>query len=304
MKSRGFTLIELLVVIAIIAILAAILFPVFAQAREKARAITCISNEKQLSLAFLMYEEDADQYTPNGINPYGGAQGWAGQLYTYVKSAGAFLCPDDPTAQSNGAQLFHISSYGYNSQVSVINPAFIAAGEPYSPNDGVTYPPGSVSLAQYNAPSSTVLLAEVVNATGYDVTTGYATAGSATAGASDDWLPTFGGSSAGFGVGGAYDPSGYNSNNGTAGGNASTSKWATGPLVNAREGAAQNDFTPVGRHTTGSNFALADGHAKWMPPAEVSGGYLNTTAGDCGNNVSNLAATTGCSKIEATFNLL
>src|SRR5438046_2505462 len=62
--KRAFTLIELLVVIAIIAILAAILFPVFAQAREKARSITCTSNLKQLSLAWLMYAQDYDETWP------------------------------------------------------------------------------------------------------------------------------------------------------------------------------------------------------------------------------------------------
>src|SRR5438067_11577620 len=60
-ENRAFTLIELLVVIAIIAILAAILFPVFAQAREKARGIACISNEKQLLTAALMYQQDYDE---------------------------------------------------------------------------------------------------------------------------------------------------------------------------------------------------------------------------------------------------
>src|SRR5436853_4751504 len=65
-RNRGFTLIELLVVIAIIAILAAILFPVFAQAREKARAAACLSNTKQIALAFTMYTQDYDECTPGG----------------------------------------------------------------------------------------------------------------------------------------------------------------------------------------------------------------------------------------------
>ncbi len=63
-KKQGFTLIELLVVIAIIAILAAILFPVFAQAREKARQTTCASNEKQMGLAILQYQQDYDEMFP------------------------------------------------------------------------------------------------------------------------------------------------------------------------------------------------------------------------------------------------
>src|SRR2546422_10922798 len=74
LRKRGFTLIELLVVIAIIAILAAILFPVFAQARASARAISCISNTKQFSLAILMYAQDYDEKTPRLDN-----NGWSMQ---------------------------------------------------------------------------------------------------------------------------------------------------------------------------------------------------------------------------------
>jgi prepilin-type N-terminal cleavage/methylation domain-containing protein/prepilin-type processing-associated H-X9-DG protein len=74
MKRRGFTLRELLVVIAIIAILAAILFPVFAQARESARATSCLSNLRQLGTAFIMYSQDYDEEYPDG--GYGGRRNW------------------------------------------------------------------------------------------------------------------------------------------------------------------------------------------------------------------------------------
>jgi len=104
MKKEGFTLIELLVVIAIIAILAAILFPVFAQAREKARAITCVSNEKQMGLAILQYLQDNDeqypmlQYIPTAAI---GAIDWTDAIYPYVKN-GDNVTPTGPIAVHNG----------------------------------------------------------------------------------------------------------------------------------------------------------------------------------------------------------
>jgi prepilin-type N-terminal cleavage/methylation domain-containing protein len=113
-KSAGFTLIELLVVIAIIAILAAILFPVFAKAREKARQVSCLSNQKQLGLGFLQYNQDYDDNYPTGsAGPLG--QGWGGVIYPYVKSTGVYKCPDDATTNvANGATISYPVSYAAN----------------------------------------------------------------------------------------------------------------------------------------------------------------------------------------------
>jgi len=106
--KQGFTLIELLVVIAIIAILAAILFPVFAQAREKARSIACLSNSKQIGLAVMMYAEDYEEAICPWIscgagqgcgNPTRGERLWVGKLQPYIKNGGQigptglFVCP-------------------------------------------------------------------------------------------------------------------------------------------------------------------------------------------------------------------
>ncbi len=90
-REHGFTLIELLVVIAIIAILAAILFPVFARAREKARQTSCLSNVRQLGLGIRMYIDDFDEYFPSRYQ--GGA--WYNVIRPYVKNDQIFICPSD-----------------------------------------------------------------------------------------------------------------------------------------------------------------------------------------------------------------
>jgi len=114
MSRRGFTLIELLVVIAIIAILAAILFPVFARAREKARQASCQSNLKQISLAFIMYAQDYDESMPAGAwnnasgslnmfptlhnpgNPVYSWWDWPYHPYPYIKNSQLYDCPTSP----------------------------------------------------------------------------------------------------------------------------------------------------------------------------------------------------------------
>ena len=97
-RRHGFTLIELLVVIAIIAILAAILFPVFAKAREKARQTSCLSNLKQIATAYMMYFQDFDEEIMQGC--YGGACWYySNPLNAYVKNVQIWQCPSHPHAQ-------------------------------------------------------------------------------------------------------------------------------------------------------------------------------------------------------------
>ena len=95
----GFTLIELLVVIAIIAILAAILFPVFAQAREKARQTSCLSNSKQYATAILMYAQDYDEAIPMSVYPTPtGIVTFYLAIDPYVKNKQVAVCPSEPQA--------------------------------------------------------------------------------------------------------------------------------------------------------------------------------------------------------------
>jgi prepilin-type N-terminal cleavage/methylation domain-containing protein/prepilin-type processing-associated H-X9-DG protein len=101
--QTGFTLIELLVVIAIIALLAAILFPVFASAREKARQSTCASNERQIGLGLMQYIQDNDETFPytyyvSATNTWYG--NYATEIYPYVTSEDIFICPDQKTGDS------------------------------------------------------------------------------------------------------------------------------------------------------------------------------------------------------------
>jgi prepilin-type N-terminal cleavage/methylation domain-containing protein/prepilin-type processing-associated H-X9-DG protein len=122
---HGFTLIELLVVIAIISILAAILFPAFARAREQARKSACASNFRQIGLGIMQYSQDYDERLPlfsqgtgyGGFQGYNGADGarWADMIMPYVKSSQVFDCPSGAKGMAiyPGGQYFDITTYSY-----------------------------------------------------------------------------------------------------------------------------------------------------------------------------------------------
>jgi prepilin-type N-terminal cleavage/methylation domain-containing protein/prepilin-type processing-associated H-X9-DG protein len=156
-QSRGFTLIELLVVIAIISILAAILFPVFARARENARRASCQSNEKQLALGLMMYSQDHDDRMVPAAGYYVGTAlyYWPSLVQPYIKSNQVFKCPSDPDKTPyDGSTAGHYVSYGMSQ--------LLRAGLP----SGVQAP----TLAQITQPSATVLLTDTTgNTTGWQV---------------------------------------------------------------------------------------------------------------------------------------
>ncbi|MDR3707336.1 MAG: DUF1559 domain-containing protein [Capsulimonadaceae bacterium] len=240
-KHQGFTLIELLVVIAIIAILAAILFPVFATAREKARQSTCASNLKQIILADLQYSQDYDEMavpTRSGVSSASPVLfNWCYAIYPYIKSKSVFTCPSQGLAGS-------VLDYTYNTYVAM--------------DTGIsTFPPRVISTIPF--PGSTVVFADALG--GNTTTSTGANSVTSIINQTDRCLV-------------------FNPGNGTNVASASdweTARILSGTAVSTGNPACDAAVAAI-RHSGGANYALADGHVKWFLATVGQQGVVSSTS--------------------------
>ncbi len=232
MKRRlpGFTLIELLVVIAIIAILAAILFPVFAQAREKARTASCASNLKQISTGLMMYTQDYDEILcPTRITHVQWRQGvWDYLIQPYVKNRGVMVCPSYKPANAAADWLTPVT-YGMNYRLSQASTTSL--------DDAPSLWFNTISLAQLRAPASTVYIADNVY-----VEPASAAAQPTHAEDPSKWTIRIG----------SWNPSGY------------VRFPQDPPNANYISCCYNGDpYRPAPIHQNGTNVSYCDGHVKW-----------------------------------------
>ena len=163
LRARGFTLIELLVVIAIIAILAAILFPVFAKAREAARKSSCASNVNQIGKGFLMYVQDYDERWPNVWNGQWNVRAaqpngvnWAVAVQPYIKNRNVFRCPSD-SLRNTGSSYNCNNWLGNLADASITQPTDAVVLMDGYTSEGNQYDPSNLT---YNDPANTSQFAE------------------------------------------------------------------------------------------------------------------------------------------------
>jgi prepilin-type N-terminal cleavage/methylation domain-containing protein/prepilin-type processing-associated H-X9-DG protein len=254
----GFTLIELLIVIAIIAILAAILFPVFARARENARRASCQSNLKQMGLGVMQYLQDCDEKYPqaywylNDTNGSGGYVHWSRMIQPYVKSDQLFVCPSDP----NGGVL---PTNPFDNQAPRIS---YTANSTIMPRKRMSSDlPSVVAAAQVDETAKIIMLAEFSN---------YPQCIQGTSAASGDALKSHRSTNAYASNAGGSQWSGEYRTGDTI----PTSIYAITPtkaladLASCRTTPSNSyaHITYIGHddHLEGANYAFADGHVKWL----------------------------------------
>ncbi len=165
-RRRGFTLIELLVVIAIIAILAAILFPVFVQAREAARKTQCLSNTRQLGSAYMMYLQDNDERFPPHVTERtaptpsradAALHSYRFKLMPYVKNDGVFKCPSAPAWPAPGPGQWFSTDYGNNHNEANLPTAQQTSWYRSNPDFGFNE---GTSLADLDRPAEFILIGD------------------------------------------------------------------------------------------------------------------------------------------------